>query len=261
VKITAFNGSMRGAKSITHLITGEFLRGAADAGATVDNVFLVTKKIAHCRGCLTCWIKTPGKCIHHDDMAPLLETFLASDIVVMASPVYIENVTGLMKDFMDRLIPITDPHFEPDESGETRHVKKFPKYPGIFVISTCGFPESSAFQVLKFLFPRIARSLNADYLGGIYRSGGGFLAVDEPALAPIIDDYKALVRTAGAEIATTMTLSEETAEKLERQLIPTEPYNAQVNLIWDHLMAKAREDRARNETSAAASGPATGGAR
>ena len=261
MKITVFNGSMRGAKSITHLIADEFLRGAQSAGATVDNVFLVKKKIAHCRGCLTCWIKAPGQCVHHDDMAPLLEKFLDSDIVVMASPVYIDNVTGLMKDFMDRLIPVTDPHFEPDGSGETRHVKKHAKYPGIFVISTCGFPEQSAFQVLRLLFPRIARSLNAEYLGGIYRSGGGFLAVEEPALAPIIDEYKELVRTAGAEIAETMKLSERTVEKLEQQLIPTEPYNAQVNAIWDHLMTKARENRAKNETPAAASGPGTDGPR
>ena len=242
MKITAFNGSMRGARSITHLIVSEFFEGAEKAGAEVENVFLVKKKIAHCRGCLTCWIKTPGICMHNDDMAPLLEKYLESDIVIMATPVYIDNVTGLIKDFMDRLIPIMDPHFEPDENGETRHVKKHDKYPGIFVISTCGFPEQSAFQVLKLLFERIARNMDAQYLGGIYRSGGGFLGVQEPGLAPIIDEYKHLLRTAGAEVAKNMKISEETAEKLEQQLLPTELYNAQVNMIWDKLMKNSRKE-------------------
>ena len=239
MKITVFNGSMRGARSITHFIVNEFLKGVEEAGADVENVFLVKKKIAHCRGCLTCWIKTPGQCLYNDDMASLLEKYLASDIVVMASPVYTENVTGLMKDFMDRLIPIMDPRFEPDENGETRHVKKHPRYPGIFVVATCGYPEQSAFQVLQLLFQRIARSMDAEYLGGIYRSGGGFLMVKEPALAPIIEDYTRLLRIAGGELARNGRIGEETAEKLAQQLLPTELYNAQVNMIWDNLMKKS----------------------
>jgi multimeric flavodoxin WrbA len=241
VKITAFNGSMRGSRSITHLIVNEFLEGAANAGAEVENVFLVKKKIAHCRGCLTCWIKTPGICMHKDDMAPLLEKYLESDIIIMATPVYIDNVTGLMKDFMDRLIPVMDPRFEPDENGETRHIKKHEKYPAIFVISTCGFPEQSAFQVLRLLFERIGRNMDAEFLGGIYRSGGGFLAVEEPALAPMIDEYKGLVRQAGAQIAEKRKISAETAEKLEQQLLPTDLYNTQVNMIWDKLMKNAKK--------------------
>lgn len=243
MKITVFNASMRGVKSITHLIAGEFLEGAKAAGAEVENIFLVKKKIVHCRGCLTCWIKTPGVCMHKDDMAPLLEKYLESDIIVMATPVYVENITGLAKDFMDRLIPIMDPRFEPDDDGVTRHVKKYEKYPDIFVISTCGFPEQSAFEVIELLFQRIARSMDAKYIGGVYRTGGGFLAVDNPVLKPMIDEYKGLLRIAGAEIAKDSKLSEQTVAELEKQLIPTDFYNVQVNMIWESLMAKAGEKK------------------
>ena len=238
MKITAFNGAMRGRKSITHLMVETFLEGAAEAGAEVENVVLVEKKIRRCIGCLQCWLKTPGVCVQKDDMAPLLETYLASDIIVMASPVYVDNVTGLTKDFMDRLIPITDPHFELDGKGETCHVKKHDHYPGIVGMSNCGYPEQSAFDVIRLLFPRIARNMNAEYIAGIYRGGGGILGLDEPALAPMVEAYKTLLRKAGAEIAANRRLSEETAEALEAQMVPTELYNAQVNLLWDRLLPK-----------------------
>ena len=239
MKVTAFNGSMRGEKSITNIMVQEFLEGTKDAGAEVEQVILVKKKIKHCLGCLTCWIKTPGRCVHKDDMAELLDKYMKSDIVVIATPVYVENVTGLMKDFIDRLIPITDPHFEPDEKGETCHVKRYNRYPGIVAMSNSGFVEQSAFSVLRLFFKRIARSMNAELIAEIYKGGGGMLGLDEPSLAPMIDEYKKLLRKAGAEVARNLTLSDKTIALLEKQVVPTDVYNAQVNLLWDTLISKA----------------------
>lgn len=238
MKVTAFNGSMRGKRSITTIMVREFLAGAQQAGAETEHVLLVKKKIRHCRGCLTCWIKTPGQCIHKDDMAPLLETYMASDFVVIASPVYVENVTGLTKDFIDRLIPLCDPHFEPDENGETRHVKRYDTYPGIVAMSNSGFVEQSAFSVLRLFFTRTARSMNAKLVAHIYKGGGGLLGLDEPALAPMIDQYKSLLRKAGEEIVTRGQLLEQTREALEEQVVPTDVYNGQVNALWDMLISK-----------------------
>ena len=65
-------------------------------------------------------------------MAELTRKYLASDIIVMATPLYVDNVSGMTKVFMDRLMIVCDPHFESDESGETRHVKtewNLPKWP------------------------------------------------------------------------------------------------------------------------------------
>jgi multimeric flavodoxin WrbA len=241
MKITAFNGAMRGRKSITNLMTQAFLDGAAWAGAEVEQIFLREKKIGHCLGCLSCWIKTPGRCIQKDDMEELIRIYLASDVAVIATPVYVDNVTGLMKDFLDRLVPVTDPRFEPDENGESRHVKRYDRYPGIVALSSAGFPEQSAFQVLSLFFRRVTRNMNAELLAEIYRGGAGPLGLPDPGpgLGPLIEEYKKLLRAAGAEIAEKRGLSEETAAALDRQWLPTDLYNAQVNELWNRLISSA----------------------
>lgn len=238
MRITAFNGAMRGRRSITNKLVQVFLEGARSEGAETENVFLVQKRIKHCLGCLACWLKTPGKCVQKDDMAELLDLYLASDMVVIATPVYVDNVTGLMKDFIDRLVPVTDPRFEPDEDGETRHLKRYDRYPGIIALSSCGFPEQSHFQVLGLLFKRIARNMNAELVAEIYRGAAGLLEADDPGLASIVGPYMDLLRGAGAEIARTGKLSQQTAGELDRQWVPTELYNEQVNKVWERLMPK-----------------------
>jgi len=102
MKITAFNGSPKGDRGNTHVMVSALLAGASEAGASVENVLLAKEKIGHCIGCFTCWTKTPGKCVLKDDMESLLKLYMASEIVIMASPLYVDHVTGIMKDFMDR---------------------------------------------------------------------------------------------------------------------------------------------------------------
>jgi multimeric flavodoxin WrbA len=43
-------------------------------------------KIHHCLGCFNCWVKTPGTCSIHDDEAEVTRRYIASDLVILASP-------------------------------------------------------------------------------------------------------------------------------------------------------------------------------
>jgi multimeric flavodoxin WrbA len=238
MKVTIFNGSPRGKKGNTHLMVKEFSKGAELGRAEVENVFLAKKKIRPCRGCFTCWIKKPGQCVIKDDMAELIQKFGESDIVVFATPVYVDNVTGIMKNFMDRLIAGLDPHFEKDKGGECVHISRSEKQPKLVVISNCGFPEQSHFQVLELLFRRVARNMRSEVIGEIYRSGGGILREAPLILKPAISKYKKLLQTAGMEIVEKQRLSEETRLKLERPFVPDEQYIAASNERFDVLLAK-----------------------
>ena len=73
MKIFAVNGSPNMKKGMTHILLEIFLEGAREAGAEVKTVFLQKKKINYCLGCFNCWVKTPGVCVHKDDMPELAE--------------------------------------------------------------------------------------------------------------------------------------------------------------------------------------------
>jgi multimeric flavodoxin WrbA len=223
MKITVFNGSPLAEKGNTNVMVEAFLTGAREAGAEVENVFLVRKKIHHCTGCYTCWLKTPGKCAIHDDMEELLPKLYGADIVVFATPVYVDNVTGIMKNFMDRMLPVADPHFEKDAGGECRHKINL-KVPKIMVISNCGFPEQSHFQVLKLLFRRIARNMSSEVIAEIYRGGGAILTEKSFSLWFPLQRYTSLLRKAGAEVVENGKISDALQASLEKPIISEEQY-------------------------------------
>ena len=238
--ITAFNGSPRAERSNTHFMVSNFLLGAQKEGAKTDNVFLVKKDIKPCTACFTCWLTNPSRCAINDDMKDLIEKFINSDIVVIATPLYVDNVSGIMKNFIDRLLPLVDPHFEKDENGESRHVKKYDKFPLLVAISNCGFPEDTHFQVLKLLFKRMARNLNTKIIAEIYRSAGELLGSKSIFLKPIINRYKNLLIQAGQDIVKIGKISEDVQKKLNEPIISPDLYIKKANHYWDKKLKKLK---------------------
>ena len=236
MNITVFNGSPRGKKGTTNVMVEEFLAGVVKAGAEIENIFSFKKDIKHCLGCVDCWIKTPGKCVQKDDMGELIEKFIGSDVSVLATPIHVDNVTGIMKNFIDRLIQTRMPHFELDSHGETRHVKRYEKHPKLMMISSCGYPEQSQFQVVRLWLKRFSRNFDMEVIGEIYRSWGWLLKAKDDRLEPKIAAYKNLLKKAGREVAEHLKLSEETAAQLEEPILPKEMHLKMSNKRWDQAI-------------------------
>jgi multimeric flavodoxin WrbA len=104
VKAIGFAGSGRKDGNSATLLR-EFLRGASDAGAETELVFLCDLSYRGCVGCLTCM--NTGECCQEDDVTPLYPKLREADIWAFASPIYFDSVSGLMKSFFDRLYPFT----------------------------------------------------------------------------------------------------------------------------------------------------------
>ena len=247
MKIVSFNGSPKGESGNTNVMVTAFLEGAKAAGAEVENIFLANKEINHCKGCGFCVTSEQRTCIIKDDMADLISKFVESDIVVLASPLRIDNISGMLQVFIERCVfCIPDPHFEKDENGETRggKSKRFKNGipPKIVVLSNAGYPERSHFQVVSLLMKRVARQLHTELVAEIYTSEGGFLTTGVKELEPLISGYKKLLHKAGQEIVTNMELSGETQNLLETIFIPAEIYNQETNKYLDTY----RQDHGRN---------------
>lgn len=231
MKIFAVNGSPRGKDGNTSVLVDAFLRGAQLAGAETIQVFLAEKEIRHCKGCFSCWMNTPGQCVIQDDMAGILKQGAGADVFVLATPLYFDNISGMLKVFMDRSIVMGDPRFEKDEQGESRHVQPTNiSSPKLMLISNCGFPERSHFQVISHWINRAALNMRTEVIGEIYATQGGFLrSRQSPELLPIIDNYLHVLVQAGEEIVTLGHVKEETEKRLAQNFIPDEIYIREAN--------------------------------
>ncbi len=103
MKVLAILGSPRRYGN-TALLTDKFLEGCTGAGHETKKIFLREKDISFCRGCEAC--TRSQRCVINDDMAGILNEMLASQVIVLATPVYFYSITGLMKNFIDRCLPI-----------------------------------------------------------------------------------------------------------------------------------------------------------
>lgn len=217
MKITVFNGSPSCAESATNKIASTFLSGAEKAGAEVNNIFLSEKNIIQCRGCFSCWFKTPGKCVYTDDMAELIDLYDSSDVVVFATPVYTWNMTALMKNFVDRLAPLKSPKIK-EQNGNFDLADSKPKTQKFIVISNCGFPGENNFEVMKKVFACCDPYLE------IYRNCGKLLKSKDPSVSKTVDKYLDAVKQAGYEIVQNLCVSEETKKNLDMPLMSVNEY-------------------------------------
>jgi multimeric flavodoxin WrbA len=101
MEILALHGSPRTIRSQTRRLAGFVLAGATDAGAETEMIDLTEYRVTPCSACEGCSLT--GTCVFDDDVAGIIRRMREADGIVFASPVYVDNVTGQMKAFFDRL--------------------------------------------------------------------------------------------------------------------------------------------------------------
>jgi multimeric flavodoxin WrbA len=237
MKILVANGSPRGAHGNTEVLVQQFVAGAREGGAEVETVYLKDKQINHCVGCFNCWFKTPGSCIHKDDMPELLKKMQQADLLVYAMPLYVYTVPGIMKDFMDRIIPIVEPYIE-TRNGISTHPARNPqsKFRKIAIISSCGFPEMSHFNGLKETFKTFMHGKPELIAASICCCAGAVLKI--PQLQPAIQWYLDAVKQAGKEVVESGHVSEQIQAVVDRPLIDDpQMYINMANENFDRLLS------------------------
>ena len=99
MKILAFSGSPRKGGN-TDILAKIFLDQVNAMGAETELVRLCDYEISPCASCRLC-VNT-GKCVLEDGMGKLYPKLLEADGILIASPVYFNNVSAQTKAFMDR---------------------------------------------------------------------------------------------------------------------------------------------------------------
>ena len=99
-RVVAVNGSPHEGFGNTSQMVAMLRENLAREGVELEEIFLSQYQIGFCTGCATCL--ESGSCWVRDDYTSVVRTVLEADAVILASPVYIFNVTAQMKTFLDR---------------------------------------------------------------------------------------------------------------------------------------------------------------
>ena len=239
--VLALNGSPRGGASCTWRIMKPLLAGMSEAGATVESIHVRDLELQLCIGCYSCWVQTPGRCIHSDGMERALAAWADADLVVFGTPVYHGSMTGLLKTFLDRLLPRYEPWLVPSPHvrGGSGHPARSPEPGRMVLVSPCGFPGFHNFEALVHTFRHIARMHGMEVVGEILRPFAEPLRLR--GLQGVFEGYFETLRRAGREIIEMGGLGEGTRSELEQELLPgslSEKY-AMANEHWRRLRARA----------------------
>ena len=157
--ILAFNGSPSKNGSGAVLI-GAILAAAKQNGHTAEVVNLYSKQIKGCLACDKCKDSTP-ECAVKDDMAAITRKIIKADCLIISSPVYMGQISGVMKTFLDRWCVFFDRGFK------LRHI------PGkqLVTIVTSGAPAPTYKSVADYLNKWLGGFFKMKLAGSIVAGG------------------------------------------------------------------------------------------
>jgi multimeric flavodoxin WrbA len=211
-----------------------FLNGMNDAGADVDVVDLTSTNIKSCRGCFHCW-SNPGVCIQKDGQSQLLEKFLSSEMLVVATPNYAFGVSSYLKIFQERTLPLLTPGVcrSPlgHDANSLRYPDRGPKKMAALIVG--GLKDSDHMSGVKKSLELYADGFQMEFCGALTRSESFLLQFAESKPKTISKIDNALTR-AGRMLVLEGKISDDLFEKVATPLAPDlDTFQRYSNVYWE----------------------------
>ena len=237
MKILLINGSPKGKRSNSLKLAYSFIEGFKNGctndeeSLSIDELHVASMNIAACKGCFACWQKTPGICCIKDDMQTVIEKLIDADLILWSFPLYYFNVPGILKNLIDRQLPMSLPFMssKQDEYGSGSHDSRYDmECKRHVLISTCGF--YSAVGNYDSVLRMFDHFLGKGNYTTIFCGQGELFRVKE--LSARTDEYLSTVKCAGSEYAMTGTISEKTDTILHTLLYPRDVFEKMADASW-----------------------------
>ena len=158
IKVLGIFGSPRKGGN-TDLLLEETLKGAEKEGAEVDRLRISDLHVTPCTECLHCLEK--GQCAIQDDMQKIYPRLLASDIVILASPIFFYGITAWAKALVDRSQALWARKYVLKDPSLGKEGKRRKGY----FISVGGTKGQKVFEGAVLTAKYFFDVLNADYVG------------------------------------------------------------------------------------------------
>lgn len=224
----------------TQSVAGQVLEGMRDVGADLDVLDLASADINGCVGCYSCWLATPGQCIHHDGMADILERLYACDLLFLATPIYYYSMSSLMKVFLERTFPLTAPGITPTPLGLTRNHTRDPqrwRHKAMAYLAVSALEGGRNLAGVQETFRLTANGLDMELRGELLRPES-YLLEFSLAKPRTVGTIMAALRTAGRELGAGQAVTAETARGVAKPLAPSlEHFVKYSAYYWENAVA------------------------
>ena len=144
--IVAVCGSLRKESNTNKLVK----KVAEASGYDYELINLAAMDIKPCTGCGEC-IMNEGSCIINDGMQPIYNKLMKADALIIGSPTYYMDISGAIKCFIDRSMPIFYRGVGPDYSPDLPVLGKRPLAgkPAVTVTTVAGSGHERTRETLK----------------------------------------------------------------------------------------------------------------
>lgn len=161
MKVLALSGSPR-KKGNSETLLRAVLNGVEAAGGEVEFIRLYDLRLQPCIGCGGC--DKTGECVLDDDMQGLYSEIIASQLVILASPIYFYGITAQAKAFVDRCQALWNRKRLQKEKGEWRND---PSRKGLLVAVAATHGEKvfdGAILTAKYAFDAMGMEYGGEFL-------------------------------------------------------------------------------------------------
>ncbi len=235
-RVLGIQASPRGAKGATERLYRALVKGLERAGAAVETVHLGELKAEACRGCFRCWQDEGDDCRIHDDLTGLLTRMPTYDLMVWASPVYVDAPPAQLKCLIDRMMVLNHPAIV-DQEGAWLHPCRHPRLPNLVLLAVCGFWGVENFTFIESYARAAARHQHTPLLASLLRPES--LSMMNPASRPALARVMEALERAGVELVNQGKVGPETAQAISQPLLSRDEYLELAARWWQNKGGKA----------------------
>lgn len=153
-------------------------------GYDVETVDCRALDVIPCTGCASCGMRTPGACSVKDDMQGIFRKIVASDVLVLATPVRFGSYCAELKKVVDRFQPLMMPIYVLRD-GEMHFQGRYdlPALVGVGLVRAGDVPDGGAAggeaDAFRFLIGRLALNIDTRHAAAAFVGGDGSAVREE----------------------------------------------------------------------------------
>ena len=167
MKIVVLEGSPNKAGS-SNLLADNFVRGAEEAGHSVQIIDVAHANIHPCTGCIHCGYE--GPCVQKDDVEEIRQMILAADMLVFVTPLYYYGMSAQLKIMIDRFCAF-------NSSIQRKRMKSA-------LLTVAWNSDNWTFDALQAHYQTLVRYLNLEDMGMVLGRGCGSPAMTQQSRFP-----------------------------------------------------------------------------